>query len=80
MNNINIKIENLTFSYRTALVLQDISFCVAEKEAIGIIGENGAGKSTLLKLLVGLYLDFAGSITVNGLSVTKKICRKSVRK
>lgn len=72
MNNINIKIENLTFSYGTAPVLQEISFCVAEKETIGIIGENGAGKSTLLKLLVGLYLDFAGNITVNGLPVTKK--------
>lgn len=72
MNNINIKIENLTFSYGTAPVLQEISFCVAEKETIGIIGENGAGKSTLLKLLVGLYLDFTGNITVNGLLVTKK--------
>ena len=72
MNDINIKIENLTFSYGTVPVLQDISFCAAEQETIGIIGENGAGKSTLLKLLVGLYLDFTGNIAVNGLSVTKK--------
>lgn len=72
MNNINIKIENLTFSYGTASVLQEISFCAAEQESIGIIGENGAGKSTLLKLLVGLYLDYSGNITVNGLSITKQ--------
>ncbi len=72
MNDINIKIENLTFSYGTVPVLQNISFCAAEQETIGIIGENGAGKSTLLKLLVGLYLDFTGNIAVNGLSVTKK--------
>ena len=72
MSNIIIKIENLTFSYGTAPVLQEISFYAEEKETIGIIGENGAGKSTLLKLMVGLYLDFTGSITVNGISVTKK--------
>ena len=72
MNNITIKVENLTFSYGTTPVLQGISFSANGKESVGIIGENGAGKSTLLKLLVGLYLDFAGSITVNGLPVTKK--------
>lgn len=72
MEKMGIDIEDLTFSYGTTPVLQDVSLHTREKETIGIIGENGAGKSTLLRLIVGLYLNFSGTITVGGLPVTKK--------
>jgi len=34
--------------------LRDVSFSVADGEALGIIGRNGAGKSTVLKVLTGI--------------------------
>src|SRR5215203_3830838 len=34
--------------------LEDVSFSVADGEALGIIGRNGAGKSTILKILAGI--------------------------
>ena len=33
-------------------------------ESIGLIGANGVGKSTFLKLLVGLNLDYTGTLSV----------------
>jgi ABC-type polysaccharide/polyol phosphate transport system ATPase subunit len=46
--------------------LQDISFEVAQGQAVGILGHNGAGKSTLLKLLSGLTRPTKGRISIRG--------------
>jgi ABC-2 type transport system ATP-binding protein len=35
-------------------------------EAIGVVGRNGQGKSTLLKLVAGVLLPDAGTVTVSG--------------
>jgi ABC-type polysaccharide/polyol phosphate transport system ATPase subunit len=34
--------------------LSDVSFSVADGDALGIVGRNGAGKSTILKILAGI--------------------------
>jgi lipopolysaccharide transport system ATP-binding protein len=46
--------------------LDDVSFEVAEGEALGIIGRNGAGKSTLLKILSRITPPTKGKITSRG--------------
>ena len=45
-------------------VLEDVSFTVAEGEAVGIMGRNGSGKSTLLRTLCGIYRPERGRIVV----------------
>ena len=46
--------------------LRDVSFSVAQGEAIGVIGRNGAGKSTLLKLLSRVTKPTEGRASVWG--------------
>jgi len=46
--------------------LRDVSFDVAEGEAIGVIGRNGAGKSTLLKILSRITAPTVGRATIRG--------------
>lgn len=77
MSHIHISVEKLNFAYENKMsVLQDITFFAGEQESIGIIGANGAGKSTLLKLLVGLEMDFEGSIRIEEIPLKKQTLAK----
>lgn len=77
MSHIHIDIENLSFAYQSNHpILKDVSFTAHENDSIGIIGANGVGKSTLLKLLVGLNLDYEGSIRVEEIPVEKSTLPK----
>jgi ABC-type polysaccharide/polyol phosphate transport system ATPase subunit len=46
--------------------LKDVSFEVAEGQAVGIIGRNGAGKSTLLKILSKITEPTSGKAIIEG--------------
>jgi ATP-binding cassette, subfamily B, bacterial len=65
-----IEFEHVDFSYRPGTpTLTDISFEVAQNEAIGVIGPSGAGKSTLIQLLLQLRFPERGRYLVNGTPV-----------
>ena len=66
-----IKIENLSFKYPGCedYVLKDFSYTFHSGNHYAIVGKNGAGKSTLVKLILGLYDEFEGSITINGADI-----------
>jgi cobalt/nickel transport system ATP-binding protein len=73
MSHIHIDVENVSFEYeRGREILKDISLHASENDSIGLIGANGVGKSTFLKMLVGLNLDFTGSIRIEEIPVEKK--------
>lgn len=77
MSHIHIELEHVNYSYeKFQPVLKDISFMANEHDSIGLIGANGAGKSTLLKLLVGLNLNYEGSIRVEEIPVVKETLPK----
>ncbi|WP_017755384.1 ABC-F family ATP-binding cassette domain-containing protein [Calidifontibacillus oryziterrae] len=57
-----LTVENLSKSYGEKVLFQDISFSVAEKQRIGVIGVNGTGKSTLLKIIAGIEPEDSGEV------------------
>lgn len=73
MSHIHIDLEDVSFEYeKDRPILKHITFTAHEEDSIGFIGANGVGKSTLLKLLVGLQLNFSGSIRVEEIPVEKR--------
>ena len=71
-----LKVEEMTFSYRRKeYLLNKLSFEITPGGVYGLLGKNGSGKSTLLYLMTGLMLPQIGRITIDGVSVGKRIPR-----
>jgi zinc transport system ATP-binding protein len=62
-----IALQDVTFSYGAAPVLERIELQVSDGEFLGIVGPNAGGKSTLLKLILGLLEPQSGDIRVLGM-------------
>ena len=61
-----IDVEDVTFSYGNAPVLERVNLQVHDGEFLGIVGPNAGGKSTLLKIILGLLQPQSGRTRVLG--------------
>jgi phospholipid/cholesterol/gamma-HCH transport system ATP-binding protein len=70
MNEYAIEFKNVTRTYGTQTVLNDLSFGIHKGKITTILGFSGAGKSTLMKHILGLSKPSSGSINVLGSEMT----------
>jgi len=66
-----LKASNLKKRYKSRAVVQDVSLEVESGEVVGLLGPNGAGKTTCFYMIVGLVQLGGGSISLNGVDISK---------
>jgi len=66
-----ISIRGVSMSYGTRPVLESVDLDVCRGEILVLLGGSGSGKSTLLRHVLGLAKPDAGSITINGVDITR---------
>src|ERR1700761_4101636 len=65
-NTCTITFDKVEKGFNGRKVLDNVSFTVAEGEALCILGRSGTGKSVTLKLMIGLLMADAGKVLVAG--------------
>jgi ABC-type nitrate/sulfonate/bicarbonate transport system ATPase subunit len=66
---VKLKIENLSCSFRGALVLEELNLSVQDYEFVTILGPSGCGKSTLLNILAGVLKPDGGRVLIEDVEV-----------
>lgn len=61
-----LKALNLKKSYKSRVVVKDVSISVKHGEVVGLLGPNGAGKTTCFYMIVGLVKLDGGVIQLDG--------------
>ena len=64
-----VEVESLSRFYGSRCAVDRVSFSIAANEVVGFLGLNGAGKSSTLKVLAGLLLPSAGTVTIDGVDM-----------
>lgn len=74
-----IRFEGVSFAYVPERpIIEDLSFAIAPRQRVAIVGASGAGKSTLFKLLFRFYTCTAGRICIDGQDISE-VTQSSLR-
>ena len=65
-DNHTIVVSNVSKSFNSTLVVNDISFDVEQSEILGLIGPNGAGKTTTIRMIMDIIKPDSGKIAILG--------------
>jgi ATP-binding cassette, subfamily B, bacterial PglK len=66
---VSISIKSFKYPTNSYFSLRDIDLVIRQGQAVAFIGRSGCGKTTLVEVILGLFSDFCGHITVDGLDI-----------
>ncbi len=72
MNNRHIQLINVSKKFQNNIVVNDVSFEIADNEFFVLLGPSGCGKSTTLRMIAGLEEVSSGKIISNNLNITEE--------
>jgi len=77
-----LEVRQVSMHFGGVQALDDVSFCAAEGQIVGLMGANGAGKTTLFSLIAGNAQPNSGEIFFENRSLAglrpDQVCRRGV--
>lgn len=71
MENLLVRVENLSHRYNVQWAVKDITFEIPTKGIYGLLGSNGAGKSTTMNIMSGVLKQTQGNVYIKGINLSK---------
>jgi ABC-2 type transport system ATP-binding protein len=65
-NMLAVEVSHIAKSFADKVVVNDLSFSVAQGEIFGLIGPNGAGKTTTIRMMMDIIKPDSGDVTILG--------------
>ena len=66
-----LQIKNIVKKFGSFTAVNGINVHINQGELYGFLGPNGAGKTTTIKMIAGIYAPTSGSISINGIDISK---------
>ena len=74
-----LETRGLVKKYSGRTVVNEVSFCVAQRSIVALCGRNGAGKTTTFRMIMGMTTPDSGVVIFEGRDVTKLPMYKRAR-
>jgi ABC-2 type transport system ATP-binding protein len=74
-----VAVKDLTKVYGTVIAVDGITFSLAPRTTVALLGGNGAGKTTTIAMLLGLVMPTAGEVRVFGADMARDRYRVAER-
>ncbi|MDB5299085.1 MAG: ABC-type (unclassified) transport system, ATPase component, partial [Phycisphaerales bacterium] len=65
-----LETTKLCKSYNGRVVVDEVSFVLAQQEIVGLLGRNGAGKTTSFRMILGMVTPDSGAVAFDGHDIT----------
>lgn len=72
MSNEILSVKDLSISYDSKKIIQNINISIEQNQIVCILGKSGVGKTTLFNIISGLLKPDDGYVLLNGENITGK--------
>src|SRR5438046_9897323 len=75
-----LETTKLVKSYDGRIVVDEVSFVLAQEEIVGLLGRNGAGKTTTFRMILGMVTPDSGAVAFDASDITHLPMYKRARR
>jgi lipopolysaccharide export system ATP-binding protein len=74
-----LETTKLVKTYNGRIVVNEVSFVLAQREIVGMLGRNGAGKTTTFRMILGMVTPDSGAVAFDATDITNLPMYKRAR-